>query len=287
MPQILTDVENMKHIEDNFIGIDEVRLYYQVWRPEKNPKAVVQVVHGLAEHSGRYINVVNALIPRGYTIYAADHRGHGKSEGIRAYVKKFEYYVKDQKTFFDLIKENEPNLPIFLLGHSMGAIIAQMYAVTYPENLKGLVLSGAGTQLGGTGSSTFLRGITKLLSKIIPKRKIDPKLSKEISRDPNVVTAYEDDPLVFSKITFKLGAELMAASMQAKKLISQIRIPTLVQSGSSDKLVLGADELDELMIMPDKTIIIYEGLYHEVYNELAEDRRRVLTDLGDWLDDHI
>lgn len=277
----------MKHIEDSFIGINGVRLYYQVWRPEKNLKAVVQVIHGLAEHSGRYLNIVNALIPRGYAIYAADHRGHGKSEGLRAYVKKFEYYVKDQKTFFDLIKENKPNLPIFLLGHSMGAIIAQMYAVTYPEDLKGLVLSGAGTQLGGTGSSTFLRGVTKLLSKIIPKRKIDPKLSKEISRDPNVVTAYEDDPLVFSKITFKLATELMAASMQAKKLISQIRIPTLVQSGSSDKLVLGANELDELMSMPDKTIKIYEGLYHEVYNELIEDRRRVLTDLGDWLDDHI
>jgi len=277
----------MKHIEDSFIGINGVRLYYQVWRPEKNLKAVVQVIHGLAEHSGRYLNIVNALIPRGYAIYAADHRGHGKSEGLRAYVKKFEYYVKDQKTFFDLIKENKPNLPIFLLGHSMGAIIAQMYAVTYPEDLKGLVLSGAGTQLGGTGSSTFLRGVTKLLSKIIPKRKIDPKLSKEISRDPNVVTAYEDDPLVFSKITFKLATELMAASMQAKKLISQIRIPTLVQSGSSDKLVLGANELDELMSMPDKTIKIYEGLYHEVYNELIEDRRRVLKDLGDWLDDHI
>ena len=228
MPCILMGVENMKHIEGNF-GINEVRLYYQVWRPEKNPKAVVQVVHGLAEHSGRYLNIVNALIPRGYAIYAADHRGHGKSEGLRAYVKKFEYYVKDQKTFFELIKENEPNLPIFLLGHSMGAIIAQMYAVMYPEDLKGLVLSGAGTRLGGTGSSSFLRGVTKLLSKIIPKHKIDPKLSKEISRDLNVVTAYEGDPLVSSKITFKLATELMAASIQAKKLICQIRIPTLVQ----------------------------------------------------------
>ncbi|MFX1519469.1 MAG: alpha/beta hydrolase [Promethearchaeota archaeon] len=277
----------MKHIEDSFTGTDDIRLYYQVWQPDITPKAVVQVVHGLAEHSGRYLNIVNALIPQGYAIYASDLRGHGKSEGLQAYVKKFEYYVKDQKTFFNLIKENEPNLPVFLLGHSMGAIIAQMYAVTYPEDLKGLVLSGAGTRLGGTGSSAFLRGIIKFLSKIIPKRKIDPKLSKEISRDPNVVTAYEDDPLVFSKITFKLGAELMAASIQTKKLISQIRIPTLVQSGSSDKLVLGADELDGLMGMPDKTIKIYEGLYHEVYNELLGDRIRVLTDLGDWLDDHL
>ncbi|MFX1465826.1 MAG: alpha/beta hydrolase, partial [Promethearchaeota archaeon] len=89
----------MKHIEGNFIGTDDVRLYYQVWRPETTAKAVVQVAHGLAEHSGRYLNIVNALIPRGYAIYATDHRGHGKSEGLRAYVKKFEYYVKDQKTF--------------------------------------------------------------------------------------------------------------------------------------------------------------------------------------------
>jgi len=226
---LIGDEEIMKHIESNFVGTDDVRLYYQVWRPEKNSKAVVQIIHGLAEHSNRYMNVVNALVPRGYAIYASDNRGHGKSEGIRAYVKKFEKYVEDQKTFFELIKENEPNRPIFLLGHSMGAIIAQLYAVMYPEDLKGLVLSGAGTRLGGTGNSTFLRGVTKFLSKIIPKHKIDPKLSKEISRDPTVIEAYEKDPLVFSKITFKLGAELMAGSMQAKKLIKQIRIPTLVQ----------------------------------------------------------
>jgi len=83
----------MKHIESNFIGTDDIRLYYQVWRPEKNSKAVVQIIHGLAEHSNRYMNVVDALVPRGYVIYASDNRGHGNSEGIRGYVKKFETYL--------------------------------------------------------------------------------------------------------------------------------------------------------------------------------------------------
>ena len=169
----------MKHIESNFIGTDDIRLYYQVWRPEKNSKAVVQLIHGLAEHSNRYLNVVNALVPSGYVIYASDNRGHGKSEGIRGYVNKFETFVKDQKIFFELIKENEPNLPIFLLGHSMGSIIAQLYAVEYPVGLKGLILSGAGTRLGGAGSSAFLRGITRLLSKI------NPKLSLNLNRLKN------------------------------------------------------------------------------------------------------
>ncbi len=275
----------MKHLEDSFTGVDNVKLYYQVWRPDDAPKAVVQVIHGYAEHSGRYMNVVNELVPRGYVIYAADHRGHGKSEGLQAYVEKFDIYVEDQKTFLDLIREKEPNLPIFVLGHSMGAIIARILAATYPDGIKGLVLSGAGTKVGGTNA--FLKAIAKLLVLFAPKKRIGIDLSEQISRDPEVVKAYQEDPLVFKKTTVRLGVELLNGMKKANKLTSQITIPTLVQSGSEDKGILGAKDLEKLLTMPDKTIKIYEGLYHEVYNELEEDRKKVLKDLGDWLDSHL
>ncbi|MFX1453373.1 MAG: alpha/beta hydrolase, partial [Promethearchaeota archaeon] len=139
----------MIHNEDYFNGKNGLKLYYQVWRPDENPKAIVQIVHGLIEHSGRYLNVVNKLVPKGYIIYGSDHRGHGKSEGIKAFVKNFDYFVDDQKTFFELIKEKESDLPIFLLGHSMGALVSIFFASKYQDQLKGLILSGAGTRAGG------------------------------------------------------------------------------------------------------------------------------------------
>ena len=92
----------MKHQEDTFPSEDYLKIYYQSWHPDSAPKAVVQIIHGFGEHSGRYMNVVNELVPRGYAVYANDHRGHGKSDGIEMYVKKFENFVEDEKIFFEI-----------------------------------------------------------------------------------------------------------------------------------------------------------------------------------------
>lgn len=274
----------MEHLEDTFNGADGTKLYYQVWRPEETPKAVIQIIHGYAEYGGRYLNVVNELIPRSYVIYASDCRGHGKSEGLQAYVDKFETYIEDQKIFMNLIKEKEPELPIFILGHSMGAIIARSLAAKYPEGIQGLVLSGAGTAVGGV--SGFLKAMAKFLAVLNPKGRTGIDLSAQLSHDPEVVKAYREDPLVFKKTTFKLGVELMKGMNAANKVTDQIKIPTLAQSGSEDKAILGADKLDKLLTMEDKTVKIYPGLFHEVYNELEDDRKTVLSNLGDWLDSH-
>lgn len=277
----------MIHNEGYFKGKNGLKLYYQTWSPDENPKAIIQIVHGLVEHSGRYLNVVNELVPKGYIIYASDQRGHGKSEGIKAFVKNFEYFVDDQKTFFELIKEKEPDLPIFLLGHSMGASVSILFASKYQEGLQGLILSGAGTKAGGGAGNIFARGLVKLMAKIRSKSKIDPRTTDLISRDPEVVKAYIEDPLVHKKSTFKLIGELLKSYDKTTNLLDRIKIPTLVQCGSDDKLVLGAEDLDKLMKMEDKTIKIYKGLYHEVYNELEEDRKTVLNDLTEWLDSHL
>ncbi|MHA1379645.1 MAG: lysophospholipase [Candidatus Helarchaeota archaeon] len=277
----------MQHLEDYYTGTKGVKIYYQVWKPDDTAKAVIQIVHGLAEYSDRYINVVNALVPRGYIIYASDLQGHGKTKGTRAYVEKFDHYVEDQKILFDIIKEKEPNLPIFLLGHSMGSIIARIYAATYPEGLRGLILSGTGTK-DGSDISGFLKLMAKLVSAIKPKGTIDPQLLPEkISTDPAVVKAYAEDPMIFKKITYRLGAELLKGFSKANKLIKNIKIPTLIQSGGADQLMLEAEEVGNQLAIADKTIKIYPGLLHEVYNEVEEERNKVLKDLGDWLDNHL
>ncbi|MCK4281122.1 MAG: lysophospholipase [Candidatus Lokiarchaeota archaeon] len=277
----------MEHVESEFIGIKDLKIYYQAWLPE-SPKAVVQIAHGGFEHSGRYLNVVNELVPRGYAIYANDHRGHGKSDGEINYVDTFDQYIEDQKLLYNNIKERYPNLPIFMLGHSMGSLIAMYFTKKYENFLAGLILSGTGISTGGEVSG-LLKFMAKLFSKIAPHMKIDPKLdAKFLSHDPKVVIAYEQDPLVHAKkITAKLGYEMLKFFKDIPTIIDNFKLPLLIQCGSEDKLLAGAEVLKDMFTMEDKTIKIYDGLYHEVYNEVEEDRKKVLKDLSDWLEKHV
>jgi len=136
----------MEHTEGRFKGHKTLNLYYQCWQPDGELKAILLVVHGLAEHSGRYANLVNYFLPKGYAIWALDHRGHGKSEGLRGYVERFSDYLDDLKTFFDVVRSEHGDTKIFLVGHSMGAIIATAYtvAVSHQQELAGLIVSGVG-----------------------------------------------------------------------------------------------------------------------------------------------
>ena len=196
--------------------------------------------------------------------------------------------MKKQLTEFkniDLIREKEQDMPIFLLGISMGSFIAEILAATYPKDIDGLVLAAARTKLGGI--SSFAKVIGKILAFIAPRMKLEDPNIDQLFRDPDVVKAYREDPLVSTKTTIKLAAELEAGTNKAKQLMGDIKVPALVQCGSDDTVVLGAEELDELLVMPDKTIKIYKGLYHEIYNEPEEYRKIVLKDLNDWLDSHV
>ena len=278
----------MDHIEGEFKGEKDLKIFYQAWIPEKS-KAVVQVVHGFAEHSGRYMNVVNQLTPLGYVIYANDHRGHGKSDGKRNYVDYFDQYIEDEKKLYDLIKNKHHNLPIFMLGHSMGSMIALVFTKKYEPLLRGLILSGTGTGAGESISKT-LKVIVKVLAKITPKKFINPGLEADkLSHDSEVVQAYENDPLVNAdKITIRLGWELMNNFEKFDSITDNLKLPLLVQCGSEDSLIKGSEEvLRNAFNMEDKTILIYDGLYHEVYNEIKEESEKVLNDLSNWLDKHI
>ena len=285
MDIIVKGGSKMRYLEDSFSSSEDIKLFYQIWHPDKAPKAVVQLIHGILEHGGCYLNLAKELVKRDYVIYASDNQGHGRSEGVRAYVKSFDVFVEDQKIFYDLIREKEQDIPVFLLGSSMGSFIAVILAATYMKDIDGLVLASIGTKLGGF--NFFTKVLIKFLALIAPNMKIEDPNIDGLSRDLEFVKAYTADPLVSTKTTVKLAAELLAGNNKAKKLIGQIRVPTLVQCGSADTVVFGIEGLDELMVMSDKTVKIYEGLFHEVYNELEEDRRIVLKDLGDWLDSHV
>lgn len=278
---------NINHSEGEFKGEKGLDIYYQSWLPD-NPKAIVQIVHGFAEHSDRYENVINKLLPAGYGIYADDHRGHGKSEGKTNYVDSFDQYVEDERKLYSIVKENHPDLPVFMLGHSMGSGISIYFTHKYEDLLKGLILSGTGTSAGGEASG-FLKFMSKILSKIAKKLTIDPQLDPEtLSHDPEVVKAYKEDPLVHhEQITTRLGYEMIKRFGNAPEIVKDFNLPVLVQRGTADEAMQKFEPLKEAFTTDDLTIYEYEGLYHEIYNEIKEDREKVLNDLLNWLNSHL
>lgn len=267
---------------------DGLSIFWKAWYPDVPPKAVIHLIHGYAEHVDRYGFVVDELVPDGYAVFGTDHRGHGRSEGRRGHVECFQELIDDEKRFKDeIITGRLPDIPCFALGHSMGSIIAMNYAVQFPAGVQGLVLSGTGS-VQGPAINKVLILLTKAASRLIPRVHVKSPLPPDfISRDPAAVKAYIDDPLVFNVITPRLAEQLNTYVAIGAAHAGLIKAPVLIQYGSSDTSFSGQEELFDRIGARDKTIKRYEGLKHEVYNELPEDRAQVISDLHAWLDAHL
>ena len=276
----------MEHREGIIKTKDGIDLFYQSWYPEGTPKGIIQLIHGFAEHGSRYMNVVNALVPKGLIVFADDHRAHGRSGGERGHINSFYDFISDEKEFTKHIRTQEKDLPLFLLGHSMGSLISLIYLSHFPDEFSGLILSGTGI-VAGKGKQAFQILMVNILSRVLPKRKIKNTISEDISRDPQVVEAYKNDPLVLKEFSFKFGGEMLKAFKQLPKETVKITLPVLIQVGEKDPIAKGAENLYSLLNSSDKTLKIYDDLFHEVYNELEEDRRKVLSDLEHWLMNHL
>jgi acylglycerol lipase len=277
----------MKHIEGNFNSVRNLNIFYQGWLPDGKVKAVLFVVHGLGEHSGRYMNVVNHFVPLGYAIYGLDHIGHGKSGGGREEVVQFEDFTTPLTTYYTMVKSWQPDKPIFILGHSMGGLIECYYLLDHQDYFKGAIISAPAIKVGASISPMTIT-MGKVLSAIAPKVGILALDANDISKDPEVVRTYVNDPLVFhTKTPARLAAEMLKAMMRVTNEAGKITIPFIAVQGSSDKLVDpgGIKTLEEKSGSRDKTIKVYDGLYHEVFNE--PERQVVFNDVEDWLTEHI
>lgn len=277
----------MKHQEGYLKGVRDTDIFYQYWLPEGEPKATLLVVHGVREHSGRYMNVVNHLVPSGYGVYGIDHIGHGKSDGERVYVERFQDYTTTLKKCFDMIREWQPERPIFLIGHSMGGLISAAFLLEHQDELSGAVLSAPSIKVSDNTSQAIIF-VGKLLSIIMPKAGLIKFDAEGVSRDPAVVDAYINDPLAYTeKITARLGAEILKTMQRVTEQATEISLPIMIVQGSGDKVIdpRGAQLLYDLVASEDKTIKIYEGLYHEVFNE--PEHEQVLNDVKTWLEAHL
>jgi len=277
----------MQHQAGNFKGARNIDIYYQFWLPDGDVKAVLLVVHGLAEHSGRYMNLVNHFVSSGYAVYGLDHPGHGKSGGSRVYAKRFEEFTQTLKIYAEMVRKWQPDKPVFLVGHSMGGLISAVYLLDHQAELSGAVLLGASVKVPhNISKATILIG--KLLSALMPKFGLIGLDAADVSRDPSVVQAYVSDPLVHTgKTTARLAAELLKAMQRVSAEAAGIRLPVLLVHGGADRLVEpdSSQILCDKISSADKTLRIYDGLYHEVFNEPEHDQ--VLRDVEAWLEAHL
>jgi alpha-beta hydrolase superfamily lysophospholipase len=273
------------HHASRFAAVDGASLFYQAWIPEA-ARANVVLVHGYAEHSGRYRHVAAALAARGYAVWALDQRGHGHSDGRRAHIARFQTFLDDLDAFMHLVGEQSAGGRPFLLGHSMGGLVATLYTIDHQPTVAGLILSGPAFKIDN-GASPLLLAAARWLSAvapILPVQALDPTL---VSRDPQVVDAYRSDPLVYQgKLRARLGYEFVQATHSARTHAFRLTLPLLIALGDADRIAYpqGGQEVFDAARSADKTMQRYPGAYHEILNE--PEQEQVIALIADWLDAH-
>jgi len=277
----------MIHNETYFEGLEGISLYSQCWLPEISTRAVIAIVHGIGEHSGRYMNVVDYMIPNQIGVYGYDLRGHGKSPGQRGHLDSWNQYRIDLLCFLRMIRDKQLECPIFLMGHSFGALIVLDLIFSENEELEGAIISG--TPIDPVGAAKpYLVALARLLSRVYPRFSIGFGLDQNaLSRDPSVVKAYKADPLVHGKVSARWGTESLSAVESVKMHVEDINIPILIIHGGADRInsAEGTRKFFDQIRFHDKEFLGYPDSYHEVHNDL--DCHKMLSDLLDWINRHI
>lgn len=274
----------MRYTEGTFAGPRGLTIAYRGWLPASPPRRVVLIVHGLGEHVGRYANVVDRLVPRGDAVYGHDHIGHGRSHGRRKHVERFADFDDVLTTFREMVRGWHPDLPLFILGHSLGGLITAHHLIDRQDGLRGAILSGPVVALEQAAPPLTVLA-ARLTSRLMPTAGVHAIDPTGISKDPDVVAAYLADPLVSrSKMSARLAVELMRASRRVSAEAGAITLPLLTVQGADDRLVAatGVRQVFARFGSSDKTLHVYDGLHHEVFNE--PERDTVLDDVERWLE---
>ena len=270
-------------------SVDGVKIFYRQYAAESE-RARMVIAHGLGEHSGRYGNVVERMLPKGISVWVPDHRGHGQSGGKHGHVLKFSQYLSDLRLSVELAGEDRPEgMQCFLLGHSMGGLIALNFAQQFAGLIDGVIASSP-----ALGVAIEIPGIKKILgsfmSYIWPGMTMGNELDAgKISHDSKVVSAYKTDPLVHDRVSARFFTEFLAAMDTVRAQASSLKVPILLQVAGDDHLVNARSSVQffEKLDIEDKTLQVYDGGYHEIYNEGEDLRRQVFKDLEDWLEKRL
>jgi alpha-beta hydrolase superfamily lysophospholipase len=270
-----------------FEGVDKTQLSYQLWMPETASRAILVIIHGICEHSGRYSNLIDGLVGKGFALASFNLRGHGRSSGKRGHINTWSDYRNDVAAFLKLLQEMHPDLPRFIYGHSLGSLIVLDFIIHSKNGLSGAILSSAPIEPFGV-AKPHLVTIARLMSRIWPTFPVALNLDpQDISRDQSVVDAYRNDPQVFRTVTARWGTESMDTLELVKSNASKIQLPVLFIHGGDDPLhsVEGIRRYMQKIYYPDKKLIVYPDSLHEPHNDL--DCHQVAVDIESWMVERI
>jgi acylglycerol lipase len=271
--------------ESSFEGIDKLNIFTRSWQPEGAPRAVVVISHGFNSHSGQYMWAGEQLANAGFATYALDHRGRGRSEGERFYVDKFTDFTGDLGTFISIAKTENPGLPVYLLGHSAGGVIACGYALESQDEIDGLICESFAFKLP---VPDLILAVLKGVSYLTPHLHVFALNNKDFSRDPAVVESMNNDPLIKGESQpAETAAEMIKADQVLEKSFDRINIPVLIIHGTEDKATRpdGSQFFYDHAGSADKTLKLYEGHYHDLLNDV--DKEIVLGDMINWINARI
>lgn len=277
----------MTHEDGTFSNAAGLSIYYQYWRPEAPVRAVILIVHGAGEHGARYKRFAEQFTRLGYAVVALDHTGHGRSQGTPGHIDSFDDYLQTLGQFHQQVTVDFPDLPLLLLGHSMGGLISSNYLLDHQSEFAGCILSGPAIKTDlEPGFLQML--LIRLLARITPQAGALQLDANGVSRDPAEVEAYVNDPLVHhGKMSARKLRELFAGMSTIQARASEITLPMLMLHGGDDAMASpeGSRFLDSNISSKDKTLKIYPGLYHEIFNE--PEREQVFSDVLSWCEAHL
>ena len=272
----------MKTNESTFQSTDGLNIFFRSWHPGAEPLGVVAIVPGFNSHSGYYAWAASQLVGSGLAVYALDLRGRGKSDGERFYVDKYADYVADVAGLIARVKTEEPQLPIYLLGHSAGGVAACLYTLDHAAELSGLICESFAFQ---TPAPDFAVAVLKGLSHLAPHAHVLHLKNEDFTRDAKAVEAMNSDPLIAHETQpTKTIAELARSDERLKAEFPSITLPLLILHGTSDKATKpsGSQFFYDTAGSSDKTLKLYEGAYHDLLNDL--DKQTVMADIQGWIE---
>ena len=278
----------MKHTPFNFKTSDGLELFGRVWRAQTDPaKGIVNLVHGVGEHSGRYAHVAETLTKAGYHLAAFDLRGHGLSEGKRGHAPSFDQLLDDVTVF---LQESQTrlgaDLPVFLYGHSLGGLIVIDYGLRRSSSLSGIISTGPALALAFEPPK-FKLFIGKAMANLAPSFTMNNALDvNALSRDAAIVKAYQDDALVHDRISAKLVMDMFDAGKYDLEHAAEWQIPLLLMHGTEDHISSAAASRQFKTSADGKVdLVLWESYFHEIHNDIGKEP--VLETMVNWLDEHI
>jgi alpha-beta hydrolase superfamily lysophospholipase len=281
------ELDNVEYRSGTFSGCDGTALFYQAWVPRlSRPRALLVNLHGLGDHSGLYPRLADHFPSRDIALYAFDMRGNGRSPGQRAYVRSWDDYRGDLQAFLELVRNWEPQLPLFLLGNSLGGLVVLEYALLRPQALAGVI--AAAPPLGKLGVPPVLMALGRTMSRVIPRFSLEVGMDLSgLARDPTVIAGVLSDPFFHRRGTARLSTEVTAAITRVQEGAGRFSVPLLILHGSADRMVPpeGSREFFSKVRFPDRELREYPEAYHGLFADIGY--QQVLADLEHWIDVRI